>query len=108
MKKIGKENLFFYVLLTGVSAYFIYWACTIASGFSAELAASGVILMASTFGIPVSSTHILIGAVLGVGLVNKSANWQLMRSIGLAWIITIPSAAILSAISFLLLRVLLT
>jgi len=75
-----------------------------ASGFSAELSASGVILLASTFGIPVSSTHILIGAVLGVGVVNKDANWSLMKPIALAWIITLPAAAILSTIIFMVLR----
>lgn len=74
-----------------------------ASGFSAELAASAVILLATTLGIPVSSTHILIGAVLGIGLVNHEANWELMKPIALAWVITIPAAAILSAITFILL-----
>jgi len=74
-----------------------------ASGFSAELGASAVILLASTLGIPVSSTHILIGAVLGIGLVNHEANWGLMKPIALAWVITIPAAAILSAITFIIL-----
>ncbi len=74
-----------------------------ASGFSAELAASAVVLLASTFGIPVSSTHILIGAVLGIGLANHEANWGLMKPIALAWIITIPAAATLSAITFMIL-----
>jgi inorganic phosphate transporter, PiT family len=68
-----------------------------ASGFSAELAAAAVVLLASILGIPVSSTHILIGAVLGIGLVNKKTNWSLMKPIGLAWIITLPSAGLLSA-----------
>lgn len=75
-----------------------------ASGFAAELAASGVVLAASVWGLPVSSTHILIGAVLGVGLVNRSANWRLMKPIGLAWIITLPAAALISAVGVLLLR----
>ncbi len=70
------------------------------SGLSAELAAAAVVMLASVFGLPVSSTHILIGNVLGVGLVNKSANWELMKPIGLAWIITLPAAGILSAITF--------
>jgi len=74
-----------------------------ASGFSAELAAAAVVLLASAFGIPVSSTHILIGAVLGIGLVNAQANWGLMKPIALAWVITLPAAAILSAITFLIL-----
>jgi PiT family inorganic phosphate transporter len=75
-----------------------------ASGFSAELAAASVVLLASTFGIPVSSTHILIGAVLGIGIVNSHANWALMKPIALAWIITLPAAAIMSSITFVILR----
>ena len=75
-----------------------------ASGFSAELAAAGVVMLASVMGLPVSSTHILIGAVLGVGLVNHNTNWALMKPIAMAWVITLPAAAILSAITFISLR----
>lgn len=75
-----------------------------ASGFAAELSAAAVVMMASSFGIPVSSTHILVGAVLGVGLVNRAANWQLMKPIGAAWVITLPAAAVLSALTFVALR----
>jgi PiT family inorganic phosphate transporter len=78
-----------------------------ASGFAAELSASAVILLATTFGIPVSSTHILIGAVLGVGMVNRQTNWALMKPIGLAWIVTLPVAALLSALVLMVLRSLL-
>ncbi|WP_345986358.1 inorganic phosphate transporter [Sulfurimonas sp. HSL-1656] len=78
-----------------------------ASGFAAELSASAVILLATTFGIPVSSTHILIGAVLGVGMVNRQTNWALMKPIALAWIVTLPIAALLSALVFMVLRSLL-
>ncbi|HCN40128.1 MAG TPA: phosphate permease [Rothia sp.] len=67
------------------------------SGFAAELAAAGVVMTASVLGLPVSSTHILIGAVLGVGMVNKSANWKLMRPIALAWVITLPISAAIGA-----------
>ncbi|MHB0775361.1 inorganic phosphate transporter [Halomonas sp. WWR20] len=74
-----------------------------ASGFSAELSAAGVVLLATVSGIPVSSTHILIGAVLGIGLVNRNANWAMMKPIGLAWVVTLPAAATLSAAIFLLL-----
>ncbi|MBB5832223.1 inorganic phosphate transporter [Brachybacterium aquaticum] len=76
------------------------------SGFAAELAAAAVVLLASVMGLPVSSTHILIGAVLGVGMVNRSANWRLMRPIGLAWIITLPAAAGIGAVVVLILRAL--
>ncbi|APX34310.1 phosphate permease [Brachybacterium sp. P6-10-X1] len=74
------------------------------SGFAAELAAAGVVLLASVLGLPVSSTHILIGAVLGVGIVNRAANWKLMRPIFLAWIITLPAAASIGAVVVLVLR----
>ncbi|MEZ5284664.1 MAG: anion permease [Vicinamibacterales bacterium] len=71
-----------------------------ASGFSAELSAAGVVMLASALGIPVSSTHILIGSVLGIGLVNRRANWKLMKPIALAWVITLPAAALLSALAY--------
>jgi PiT family inorganic phosphate transporter len=74
------------------------------TGFAAELGASAVILMATKMGIPVSSTHILIGAVLGIGILNKDANWGLMKPIALAWVITLPIAAISSALFFFMLK----
>ncbi|AJC84847.1 inorganic phosphate transporter [Campylobacter peloridis] len=71
------------------------------TGFSAELGASIVILLATQLGIPVSSTHILIGAILGIGLFNKDAKWAMMKPIGLAWVITLPVAGVLSSIIFI-------
>ena len=75
-----------------------------ASGFSAELSAAAVVMGATILGLPVSSTHILIGAVLGVGMVNRSTNWGLMKPIALAWVITLPAAAILGAVGLVGLR----
>lgn len=75
-----------------------------ASGFAAELSAAAVVLGASTLGIPISSTHVLVGAVLGIGLVNRSADWNLMKPIGMAWLITLPAAATLAAATFAVLR----
>lgn len=75
-----------------------------ASGFSAELAAAGVVMAASLLGLPVSSTHILIGAVLGVGIVNRAANWKLMKPIGMAWVITLPAAALIASVGVIGLR----
>lgn len=74
------------------------------SGFAAELAAAAVVLLASILGLPVSSTHILIGAVLGIGIVNAQTNWGLMKPIAMAWVITIPAAAGMSAAIFWLLN----
>ncbi len=72
-----------------------------ASGFAAELAAATVVMLASMLGLPVSSTHILIGAVLGIGLVNKQTNWALMKPIAAAWVITLPAAGLLAAGTFM-------
>ena len=74
------------------------------SGFTAELSAASVVMMASLLGLPVSSTHILVGAVLGIGLVNRNANWKTMKPIAMAWVITLPAAAFLSIICFFILR----
>ncbi len=75
-----------------------------ASGFAAELSAAAVVMLASLLGLPVSSTHILIGAVLGIGIANRNANWSLMKPIALAWVITLPAAGIISSAAFILFR----
>lgn len=76
------------------------------SGFAAELATAATILIASSYGLPVSTSHALVGAVVGVGAVKswRSVNLKTLRSIGLAWIVTIPIATVLSAGIFLALR----
>ncbi|WP_348518303.1 inorganic phosphate transporter [Campylobacter sp. CCS1377] len=74
------------------------------TGFSAELGASIVILLATQLGIPVSSTHILIGAILGIGFYNKNANWSMMKPIGLAWVITLPAAGLMAAFVFMVFK----
>ncbi|HCS90783.1 MAG: inorganic phosphate transporter [Thiohalocapsa sp. PB-PSB1] len=74
------------------------------SGFAAELSAAAVVIGASSLGIPVSSTHILVGAVLGIGICNSSANWNLMKPIAMAWVITLPAAALIGSLSFVALR----
>lgn len=74
------------------------------TGFSAELAASIVILIATKMGLPISSTHVLIGAVLGIGVYNRNANWGMLKPIGLAWIITLPVSMIGSAVGYLVIK----
>jgi inorganic phosphate transporter, PiT family len=67
-------------------------------GFSAEFGAATTIIVASRMGLPISSTHSLVGAVLGVGLARGmgALNLSTLRDIGLAWIITLPASALLS------------
>lgn len=75
-------------------------------GFSAEIAAAFTIVVASGTGMPISTTHVLIGAVLGVGMAKgiSAINLGIVGKIFLSWIITIPAGAILSVIFFYILR----
>lgn len=75
-------------------------------GFTAELASALTILVASKLGIPISTTHALVGAVLGVGIARgfKSINLKTVKSILLSWVATIPLCAILSILIFYLLK----
>ncbi|HQS67410.1 MAG TPA: inorganic phosphate transporter [Sulfuricurvum sp.] len=75
------------------------------TGFAAELGATLVILLATKMGIPVSSTHILVGAIIGIGLLNRNANWALMRPIAMAWVVTLPAAGAMAALFFFALKV---
>ena len=76
------------------------------TGFCAEISTAATILLASRIGLPVSTSHALVGSVIGIGFwQNKSAlKWQTVRSIVGAWVITIPAAGSLSAIIFIGLR----
>ncbi|MCP5506594.1 MAG: inorganic phosphate transporter [Chlamydiales bacterium] len=75
-------------------------------GFSAEFGAAITILVASKFGLPISTTHCIVGAVLGVGLARgiSALNLRTLRDIVLSWIITIPSSAIVCILIFYLIR----
>jgi PiT family inorganic phosphate transporter len=72
------------------------------SGFSAELATATTILIASRLGLPVSTSHALVGAVVGIGLLKTSdeVNFATLKSVFTAWLITIPATAGLAALIF--------
>ncbi|WP_414505867.1 inorganic phosphate transporter [Richelia intracellularis] len=72
------------------------------SGFCAELVTAITILLSSRLGLPISTSHILVGSIVGVELVQNSASIQMitLRRIMTAWFITIPISASLGAIIF--------
>ncbi|MEH1806567.1 inorganic phosphate transporter [Nostoc sp.] len=78
------------------------------SGFCAELATATTILIASRLGLPVSTSHALVGGVVGIGLVQniKSIKFQTLKGIAAAWLITIPVSAALSAAIFSIAQIL--
>ena len=75
-------------------------------GFCAETAAAISLLGAAQAGIPVSTTHTIAGAIMGVGSVQRlsAVHWEVAAKIIWAWILTIPASAVVSLMFFLLLR----
>jgi PiT family inorganic phosphate transporter len=70
-------------------------------GFTANLITGTLVIMASKFGLPVSTTHVSVGSIYGIGLVNKTANNKEISKIVLSWVLTLPVAALLSALFYL-------
>lgn len=75
-------------------------------GFAATLAASATVVIASGTGLPISTTHTLVGAVLGVGIARGIAalNMNVVRTIFMSWIVTLPAGAILAIFFFFLFK----
>jgi PiT family inorganic phosphate transporter len=71
-------------------------------GVCAETAAASSIFLATSMGVPVSTTHVITGAISGVGSANRlsAVRWGVTLNIVVAWVLTIPAAAIISAIIF--------
>lgn len=78
-------------------------------GFAAELAAATTIVIASGTGIPISTTHTLVGAVLGVGLARgiDAIDLRVVGRVFVSWVVTIPAGALLSIIFFLIFKAIL-
>ena len=75
-------------------------------GFVSETSAAAVLFTTSAFGIPVSTTHVISGSIMGVGAVENAAavKWITARRILWAWIVTIPAAASIAALFYFVLR----
>jgi inorganic phosphate transporter, PiT family len=71
-------------------------------GFAAELAAASTVVLASGIGVPVSTTHTLVGAVLGVGMARgvNALNLRVIGTIFTSWVVTLPAGALLSILFF--------
>ncbi|MGK0374095.1 MAG: PiT family inorganic phosphate transporter [Arenicella sp.] len=79
-------------------------------GFAAELGAASTVVFASTWGLPISTTHTLVGAVLGVGLARGigALNLKVVGNIFMSWIVTLPAGAGFAIIFFFILKAIFT
>jgi PiT family inorganic phosphate transporter len=74
-------------------------------GFAAETSAATIIFVASHFGMPVSTTHVISSAIMGTGASDRfnAVRWGVARNIGVAWVLTLPAAGLTAAAAYLLL-----
>ncbi len=68
-------------------------------GFAAQLAAGSTLFVGTHFGFPISTTHVVTGSVMGAGATRRfsAVKWGVAGSIGVAWLLTLPAAALVSA-----------
>ena len=73
-------------------------------GFCAETVGAATVITSSFFGIPVSTSHSIVGSIIGVGLTNgvKSISWGTAKSILWAWVLTIPAPLLISGVLYLI------
>jgi PiT family inorganic phosphate transporter len=72
-------------------------------GFCAETGGAIMLFSATSLGIPVSTTHTITGCIMGVGAARRASavRWGVAGNIVIAWIVTIPAAALISALAYL-------
>lgn len=73
-------------------------------GFAANLTSAFLVMLGSFKGLPLSTTHVTVGALLGIGITTRQAKWRTVVPVLLAWVVTLPCAAALAALVFSLAR----
>jgi PiT family inorganic phosphate transporter len=68
-------------------------------GFVSNVVTAGLVLVASRFGLPVSTTHVSCGSLFGIGAVTGQARWKTIVGVLFAWVVTLPLSALLAAIA---------
>jgi len=73
-------------------------------GFCANLVTSFLVIVASKFGIPVSTTHVSVGSIFGIGMISKNYDSKVIKSILLSWLVTLPIGMFFSAICYYIVK----
>ena len=69
-------------------------------GLAANVSTGLLVILATKYGLPVSTTHVSVGSLFGIGLITRKANIGVVLGIVLAWLLTLPCAALLSGIVY--------
>ncbi|MEM7591979.1 MAG: inorganic phosphate transporter, partial [Cyanobacteria bacterium P01_A01_bin.83] len=70
-------------------------------GLAANLVTGFLVIFASRLGVPVSTTHVSVGSIFGVGVVSKTAHLNMFSKVLSSWVLTLPIAAVISAVTYL-------
>jgi PiT family inorganic phosphate transporter len=73
-------------------------------GFAASLVTAGLVTTASLHSLPVSTTHVSVGSLLGMGATTQQAKWRKVVEILAAWVTTVPCGALIAAIVYAILK----
>jgi len=69
-------------------------------GFAANLSTAALVTTASFYGLPVSTTHVSVGSLLGMGIVTRQTKWKPVLGVLASWVVTLPCAALLSGAAY--------
>jgi PiT family inorganic phosphate transporter len=85
-----------------VALHLLWKALDINWGFAvtANLTTAILVVLASPFGLPLSTTHVSVGSLFGIGLTTGKANYPVINAIVLSWLVTLPCAAILNGTTY--------
>lgn len=75
-------------------------------GFAANLSTAVLVILGTTRGLPLSTTHVSVGSLLGIGIVTRRAKWHTVVPVLLSWIVTLPCAALMGAMAYRVARML--
>lgn len=73
-------------------------------GLVANLVTASLVIAGAVYGLPMSTTQVSAGGVMGIGAERGSLNWRTVRGIALAWMLTVPAAAVLGAAAYAVAR----
>jgi PiT family inorganic phosphate transporter len=71
-------------------------------GFAANAATASLVLLGTVHGLPLSTTHVSVGALLGIGVTTRQAKWRTVVPVLSAWVVALPGAALLAALAYFL------